>query len=61
LTISNPTYYGGRLKALLFPVMDLMGRAFGALKFGESAAYGFILTALIVSVTALQFALRKKN
>jgi multiple sugar transport system permease protein len=61
LTISNATYYGGRMKALMFPVMDLMGRAFGALKFGESAAYGFILTLLIVMVTALQFVLRRKN
>ena len=35
--------------ALLFPVMDMMGRGFGAVQFGEAAAYGFILTAVIVA------------
>ena len=45
----------GRLKALLFPTMDMFGRAFGVLKFGEASAYGFFLTALIMTVTAHPF------
>jgi len=41
--------------------MDMMGRGFGSLKFGQAAAYGFILTALIVLFTTAIFALRKKE
>ena len=58
LTGSSFTSYGGRRNALLFPVMDMMGRAFGGVKFGEAAAYGFLLTLAIVAVTALMFALQ---
>lgn len=58
LTGSSFTSYGGRRNALLFPVMDMMGRAFGGVKFGEAAAYGFLLTIAIVAITAAMFALR---
>lgn len=58
LTGSSFTSYGGRRNALLFPVMDMMGRAFGGVKFGEAAAYGFLLTIAIVAITAVMFALR---
>lgn len=36
----------------------MMGRAFGSVRFGEAAAYGFILTAVIILFTAVMFALR---
>lgn len=58
LTGSSFTSYGGRRNALLFPVMDMMGRAFGGVKFGEAAAYGFMLTIAIVVLTAAMFAAR---
>ena len=58
LTGSSFTSYGGRRNALLFPVMDMMGRAFGEVKFGEAAAYGFMLTVAIIFVTALMFLVR---
>ncbi|WP_055045749.1 carbohydrate ABC transporter permease [Devosia sp. A16] len=58
LTGSSFTSYGGRRNALLFPVMDMMGRAFGGVKFGEAAAYGFLLTVAIVAVTGVMFGLR---
>lgn len=58
LTGSSFTSYGGRRGALLFPVMDMMGRGFGSVRFGQAAAYGFILTAIIVLFTAAMFALR---
>jgi multiple sugar transport system permease protein len=58
LTGSSFTAYGGRRGALLFPVMDMMGRAFGGVRFGEATAYGFILTAIIILFTMLMFALR---
>lgn len=61
LTGSSFTQYGGRQNALLFPVMDMMGRAFGSVRFGQAAAYGFILTAIIVAFTGLMFALRGKE
>jgi multiple sugar transport system permease protein len=61
LTLSTTQGYGGRLKALLFPVMDMFGRAFGVVKFGEAAAYGFLLTALIVAVTATLFVFRRES
>ncbi len=47
--------------ALLFPVMDMMGRAFGELKFGLASAYGFMLTLAIVAVTALMYLLRSRK
>ena len=53
LTGSSFLDYGGRQKALLFPVMDMMGRGFGRLNFGLAASYGFILTSAIVLITAL--------
>lgn len=58
LTGSSFTAYGGRRSALMFPVMDMMGRAFGAVRFGEATAYGFILTFVIILFTALMFGLR---
>jgi len=61
LTLSTTQGYGGRLKALLFPTMDMYGRAFGVLKFGEASAYGFFLTALIVTVTGLLFVIRRRD
>jgi multiple sugar transport system permease protein len=61
LTLSTTQGYGGRLKGLLFPVMDMFGRAFGVLKFGEASAYGFLLTALIAMITILLFVVRKKD
>lgn len=61
LTLSTTQGYGGRLKALLFPVMDMFGRAFGVIKFGEASAYGFLLTTLIVMVTGILFILRRKD
>lgn len=59
LTGSSFSEYGGRRGALLFPVMDMMGRAFGGVKFGLASAYGVLLTLVIVAVTALLFAIRK--
>ncbi|MBZ9797232.1 carbohydrate ABC transporter permease [Mesorhizobium sp. ES1-4] len=59
LTGSSFTSYGGRRNALLFPVMDMMGRAFGGVRFGEAAAYGFLLTLAIVLLTAAMFGLRR--
>jgi len=61
LTGSSFTSYGGRQGGLLFPVMDMMGRGFGSLKFGQAAAYGFILTALILLITLLLFRLRRRE
>lgn len=58
LTGSSFTAYGGRRSALLFPVMDMMGRAFGSVRFGEASAYGFVLTAIIILFTAIMFGLR---
>ncbi len=60
LTTSSYTAYGGRMQALMFPVMDLMGRAFSGLKFGPASAYGFILTTFIMVLTMIQFAIRKR-
>ncbi|WP_444459774.1 carbohydrate ABC transporter permease [Rhodobacter capsulatus] len=57
LTGSSFSEYGGRRGALLFPVMDMMGRAFGV-QFGLASAYGFLLTLAIILVTALLYALR---
>jgi multiple sugar transport system permease protein len=61
LTLSTTQGYGGRLKALLFPVMDMFGRAFGVYKFGEASAYGFLLTVLIIIITSILFVLRRKD
>ncbi len=61
LTLSTTQGYGGRLKALLFPVMDMFGRAFGVYKFGEASAYGFMLTILIIVITSILFMLRRKD
>lgn len=60
LSISNNTTYGGQSGGMLYPVMDLMGRAFGHLKFGLSSAYGFILTTVVAIVTAILFTLQRK-
>jgi multiple sugar transport system permease protein len=61
LTLSTTQGYGGRLKALLFPVMDMFGRAFGTYKFGEASAYGFLLTILIIIITSILFIVRRKD
>ena len=60
MTASQYSTYGGRLKGLLFPVMDMMGRAFGTLKFGPASAYGFMLMLMILIVTGILFWLQRK-
>jgi multiple sugar transport system permease protein len=60
LTASQFSSYGGRLKGLLFPVMDMMGRAFGTLKFGHATAYGFILMLMILIITGILFWVQRK-
>lgn len=60
LTVSNNISFGGHSGGLIFPVMDLMSRAFGGLKFGQSSAYGFILTIIIVVITVIFFAIQRK-
>jgi multiple sugar transport system permease protein len=51
---------GGPQQAILFPVMDMMSRAFGSgLKFGEASAYGIILLVVIMAFTVIQFRLRR--
>ena len=61
LTGSSFAAYGGRQRALLFPVMDMMGRGFGGLHFGQASAYGFILTLVIVLITAGLFAFGRRR
>jgi len=61
LTGSSFLDYGGRRKALLFPVMDMMGRGFGGLSFGLASAYGFLLTLAIILVTLLVFTWQKRG
>ena len=56
LTSSSYMEYGGIKNGLLFPVMDMLG----SLKFGQSAAYGIVLTLVILIFTAVQFFLRRK-
>jgi multiple sugar transport system permease protein len=60
LTQSTYQSYGGPLQGMMFPVMDIMGRGFGSLKFGESSAYAWILLILILGVTLVQFRLRAR-
>ena len=52
--------YGGPLQGMMFPVMEVMGRGFGALRFGEAAAYAFILFTFILAVTLVQFVVRRR-
>jgi len=61
LTGSSFLDYGGRRKALLFPVMDMMGRGFGSLSFGLASAYGFLLTFVIILVTLAIFSFQKRE
>jgi len=60
--ITQSTYqsYGGPLQGMMFPVMDIMGRAFGSLKFGEASAYAWILLILILGITIAQFNFRRR-
>jgi multiple sugar transport system permease protein len=60
LTQSAYTAYGGPLQGMMFPVMDIMGRAFGSLKFGESSAYAWILLVLVLAITIFQFKFRQR-
>jgi multiple sugar transport system permease protein len=60
LTQSAYTAYGGPMQGMLFPVMDIMGRAFGSLKFGEASAYAWILLIIVLGITLIQFYLRRR-
>jgi multiple sugar transport system permease protein len=60
LTGSTYMSYGGNRNALLFPVMDMLGKGFGSLKFGQAAAYGVILAFVILFFTSIQFLINKK-
>jgi multiple sugar transport system permease protein len=60
LTQSSYTSYGGPLQGMMFPVMDIMGRAFGSLKFGQSSAYAWILLVLVLIITLFQFRFRQR-
>jgi multiple sugar transport system permease protein len=60
LTQSTYQGYGGPLQGMMFPVMDIMGRAFGSLKFGEASAYAWILLVIVLVITLAQFRLRSQ-
>jgi multiple sugar transport system permease protein len=60
MTSSSYGSYGGPLQTLMFPVMDVMGRAFGALRLGEAAGYAVILFLFILLITLLQFVARRR-
>jgi len=60
LTQSSYQAYGGPRQGMLFPVMDIMGRGFGALKFGEASAYAWILLVFVLMITLVQFYFRKQ-
>jgi multiple sugar transport system permease protein len=60
LTQSAYQAYGGPMQGMLFPVMDIMGRAFGALKFGEASAYAWILLVFVLVITIVQFYFRRQ-
>jgi multiple sugar transport system permease protein len=60
LTTSTYQAYGGPQQGMLFPVMDIMGRAFGGLKFGEASAYAWILLVFVLMVTLAQFYFRRR-
>jgi len=60
LTQSAYQAYGGPMQGMLFPVMDIMGRAFGSLKFGEASAYAWILLMFVLMITLVQFYFRKQ-
>ncbi|MEP7241539.1 MAG: sugar ABC transporter permease, partial [Devosia sp.] len=50
---------GGAGSGLLFPVMQAVSTAFGALRFGRAAAISVILLILIVVATMVMFGLRR--
>lgn len=60
LSDSSFSGYGGALQGMMFPVMDIVGRAFGRLKFGEASAYAWILFVVVLIVTVIQFTVRKR-
>jgi len=60
LTNSEYRSYGGPMQGMMFPVMDIMGRAFGALKFGEASAYAWLLLVVVMIITLINFAWRRR-
>jgi multiple sugar transport system permease protein len=50
---------GGAGGGLLFPVMQAVSTAFGALRFGRAAAISVVLLVLIVTATMIMFGLRR--
>jgi multiple sugar transport system permease protein len=60
--MSNSSFsgYGGPLQGMLFPVMDVIGRGFGGRRFGEAAACASISFVLILGVTTVQLAFRRR-
>lgn len=53
--------YGGVGNGLLYPVMKIVGLAFGSQKFGLASAYSMLLFVITLVFSGLVFALRKKN
>ena len=60
LTNSEYRSYGGPMQGMMFPVMDIMGRAFGSLKFGEASAYAWLLLVVVMIITLINFAWRRR-
>ncbi|MBV8816683.1 MAG: sugar ABC transporter permease [Verrucomicrobia bacterium] len=60
MTNSSFSGYGGPLQGMLFPVMDVMGRGFGGRRFGEASAIAAILFLLILTITIIQLAIRRR-
>jgi multiple sugar transport system permease protein len=59
--MSNSSFsgYGGPLQGMLFPVMDIVGRAFGGRRFGEAAAIASLLFVLILGATIVQLTFQR--
>jgi len=50
---------GGPQQGMLFPVMDMLGTAFGKQRYGEASTYAVVLLGLALLITVIQFAIRR--
>ena len=59
LSRSDYNTQGGPQNGMLFPVMDMLGLAFGKQRFGEASTYAVVFLALALLITIVQFVFRR--
>jgi multiple sugar transport system permease protein len=61
MSMSTFSNVGGKGNVMLYPIMKIFGLTFGNQRLGEASAHAVLLLVIILSITGIRFAARKRK